>query len=299
MDFTRIKSAVNTDSTRNATIGVIGAGGNAGLICDLARCGVPRFIIADYDRVDRSNIARQAHSRDAIDTYKVDAVAVLVRAINPEAEVECLRIDFTTLTDEEIDAFCGACDLLIFATDSFKAQARGNEVALRLRKPALWIGLYRAGRAGEVIWWHAGSAACFRCLCSARYRAHEQAADKGVSLDPKSDGATIFDIHYLDSIAGQLAIGLLTRGSDNRFGRLIEQLGDRNFLQVKIDPTWTWNGRDVVREQLGIAEETDTFFAWNTIVRREPTLGEPPCPVCVKYRGRVPALPVASDALPV
>ena len=45
-------------------------------------------------------------------------------------------------------------------------------------------------------------------------------------------------------------MGLLTRGSANRYGRLIAQLGDRNFLQVKIDPSWTWKGRDIIREQL-------------------------------------------------
>ena len=35
-----------------------------------------------------------------------------------------------------------------------------------------------------------------------------------------------------------IVLGLLTRGADNRYGKLIEQLGDRNFLQIKIDPAW-------------------------------------------------------------
>jgi molybdopterin/thiamine biosynthesis adenylyltransferase len=298
MELMRIKNAIDIQKTQNATVGVVGAGGNAGLICDLARCGVQHFVVIDFDRVDRTNIARQAHALNAIGTYKVDAIAAMVRAINPEAEVLGVVRDFTTLTDDEIDALFGDCDLMIFTTDSFKAQARGNQVALRLGIPAIWIGLYGGGRAGEIILWHSEIASCFRCLCSSRYRAQEQAAAKGISLDPGSDGATIFDIHCLDSIAGEIALGLLTRGSDNRFGRLVAQLADRNFLQIVLDPTWTWNGRNIIREQLGVPDDRDTFFSWITIARRDPTSGQP-CPDCVKYRGRAPALPAAGDALPV
>ena len=49
-----------------------------------------------------------------------------------------------------------------------------------------------------------------------------------------------------------IAFGLLTQGAANRYGRLIDQLGDRQFLQIKIDSTWDWNGRDIVREKLQI-----------------------------------------------
>src|SRR6202022_3652177 len=57
---------------------------------------------------------------------------------------------------------------------------------------------------------------------------------EGRSLDPGSDGSDILSLQFLDSIAGQVAVGLLTHGADNRFGRLIDQLGDRNFLQVNL-----------------------------------------------------------------
>ena len=124
-----------------------------------------------------------------------------------------------------------------------------------------------------------------RCLTASRYRAHERASQGGARLDPPSDGATIFDIQYLDAIAGMLAIGLLTRGAANRFGRLIDQLGDRSFLQVKIDPTWTLKGRDIVAEQLGIPEGHDPYFSFCTIARRDPDRGAAPCHDCERFRG--------------
>jgi hypothetical protein len=247
----------------------------------------------DPDRVEISNLARQAHYSSHIGRNKVDAIAALVGAINQNVRVDALPLDFTSLTDEDIDARFSDTTLFIFATDRFKAQARGNEVALRLGKPAIWIGLYPGGQAGEVYFWDTDIASCFRCTCASRYKAHEKAEAKGVSLDPSSDGADIFSIHHLDTIAGMIALGLITRGSDNRYGRLIDQLvshrdGPRNFLQVKIDPTWHLRGRDIVREQLGISADNPSYFAWTTIARSDPDHGEPPCPDCVKYRGRVP-----------
>lgn len=288
MKLERLKSVLAIERVLDAEIGVIGAGGSAGLVCDLARCGIPRYVLADPDLLEHSNLARQGHLAAHVGRFKVDAVSAMLAQINPEAEARGLPVDFTTLTEQEIDAHFGGCSLLLFCTDSFKAQAFGNEVALRLGIPAVWVGLYRGGQAGEVIFWHKDLPSCFRCICASRYRAHERAQAQGIRLDPPSDGADIFAIHFLDSIVGMISLGLLTRGADNRYGRLIEQLGDRNFLQVKIDPSWTLRDHDIVREQLGIAETCVAYFAWNTIARRDPDSGEPPCPDCVKYRGRKP-----------
>ena len=182
------------------------------------------------------NISRQGHYADEIGGLKVEAVAAAIRRVNAAARINCLPLDFLAMTDEQIDAALGTTDLFIFATDRFAAQARGNEVALRLNKPAIWIGLYAGGLAGEIVWWAPHIDALFPLSLPNRYAAHAKAAETGRSLDPPSDGCTIFDVSLLDSIAGMLAIGLLTRGSDNRFGRLIDELGDRNFIQVQLDP---------------------------------------------------------------
>ncbi|MBI2806065.1 MAG: ThiF family adenylyltransferase [Planctomycetes bacterium] len=300
MNLNRLKSSLDIERTLNAKVGVIGAGGSMGLICDLARCGIQHFVLADPDMLESANLARQGHMAAHVGHFKVEAAAALVASINREAEVLGLPVDFTTLSEEAIDAHFGDCNLLLFCTDSFKAQAFGNQVALRLGIPAIWVGLYRGGRAGEVIFWHEDLRPCFRCICASRYGAHEQAQTQGIRLDPPSDGADIFTIHFLDSIVGMVSLGQLTRGADNRYGRLIEQLGDRNFLQVKIDPSWTLRDHDIVREQLGIAETCDAYFAWNTIVRRDPDGGEPPCPDCVKYRGRTPKtgiIPIPDGAI--
>ncbi len=288
--FSRIKPNIDVARMQSSHVAVVGAGGAAGKVNHLVRCGLRRLTLVDFDTVTASNIGRQAHDAEFIGRPKVEAVAIAARRTNPDVDVRTLICNLLKMTDEEIDSVFGDADLLIFATDNFAAQARGNEIALRLGKPALWVGLYAGGQAGEVIWWKPGLP-CFRCLCENRYAAHARAAAEGRTLDPVSDGCTIFDITLLDSIAGMVAVGLLTQGADNRFGRLIDQLGERNFIQVQLDPLWQLNGRNPVREYLGVAPETDTFFAWNTVARRHPEGGDPPCPDCVRWRNRSTHVP--------
>lgn len=294
MDFSRIRSAVDVEQLLRSEVTIIGAGGSAGLAEDLARCGVGGFQLFDFDAVSAENIARQDHHPDQIGRLKVLAVSDAIRRIQPQARVLPVPRDFLSFADDEIDALLSTSDLLISAADDFQVAARVNELALRLGKSALWIGLYSEGSAGEIIFWHTGIAACFRCLGSRRYETQARAREAGRKLDPSSDGCTILDVALLDAIAGQLAIGLLTRSSDNRHGRLIDALGDRNCLQVQIDPDWTIQGRRLIREELGIADDNDAYFSWSTIARRDPDRGLPPCPDCVRFRDRQSGLPPGS-----
>jgi hypothetical protein len=288
IDSTRIATTIDVQSLGQKTIAVVGVGASMGLLCDLARSGVVRFKLLDRDNVEPINLARQAHLRSHLGQPKVDAAAAQLRQLEPDLDIGVHRVDFLELSDEQLDAMFANVDLIIMCTDSFACQARGNELALRLGKPVIIVGLYARAGAGEAIWWSpdVDGLPCYRCLVPGRYGAQQRAAAEGRSLDPPSAGATIFDIHLLDAIVGQLAIGLLTRGADNRFGRLIEQLGDRNMIQLKIDPTWTFAGRDVFREQLQVPDGVDTLFAWTAIARRDPDRGRLYCPDCARYRGR-------------
>ncbi len=285
MQFDRIENVIDIPTIQDKVVTIVGAGGSAPLIENLTRSGVQHLKLVDHDTINDVNISRQGHHPGDIGAFKVDAVAQKIRAINPDATVECYPIDFTTLSDEEIHEVFGETDLFIFATDSFACQARGNIVALLLNTSAIWIGLYAGGLGGEVVFWHSGLDCCYRCLCSSRYEAQKKANEQGESLDPPSDGATIFDIQLLDSIAGHICLGLLTRGSDNRFGRLIDQLGTRQFLQVGISPEFRVNENDVIRKYLGIDENCKPYFAWNTIALSDPRFGDDPCPDCENIRG--------------
>lgn len=269
MDFERIDSTVNVAKMQQSRVVIVG--GAYGLACDLARCGLGGLTLVDFDRVSPSNPARQDLYSTDVGQYKVEATARRLREINPEIEVECHVRDYCEMSTEEHDLLFGDADLFIFATDFFPAQARGNVEALRAQKPALWIGMYQGGRAGEIIYYVPGvTQACYRCVASSRYRAY---AAGGASID--STGGTIFDLHLVDAVAGQIGVGILTPDADNRMGRLIEKLGNRNLLQVKIDPDYRLAGKDIFAKYLG---DHPAHFSWVTIAL--PMEREENCPDC-------------------
>jgi proteasome lid subunit RPN8/RPN11 len=282
LDTTRIQKLIDVEKMNRSTVTLVGTGGGANLARNLVRCNLGRINLVDFDRVEAVNVCRQEHFADAIGTLKVETLATELRRINPAAEVRTVPRNFCTFTDAEIADRFGDTDLFVFAVDNLAANARGNEVALRLKKPAVWSGLYSGGRAGEIAFWTPGRP-CYRCLCNKRY----EARDRGDDVSQPAESADIFAVQYLDSVGGMIALGLLTAGADNGYGRLIEQLGDRNFVQLKISPEWTFGGRDIFRDHLGIADDCPTYFNWLALARRDPTGGHPPCPDCQSILGRI------------
>ena len=276
MNFDRIRSTIDVDTMQQSHVTVVGGG--YGLACDLVRCGLGSVCMIDYDTIDDTNPARQDFYTTDHGRYKVEATAKILHQINPEVEVNFLIKDFCKLSRGEIDRVLGETDLLIMATDFFPAQAKGNIEAVRLGIPAVWIGLYRSARAAEVIYYSPGvTPACYRCICSARYIAFQN-ADTNIS----SDGGTIFDLRLADSIAGQIAVGILTSGADNRMGKLIPKLGNRNLLQIKIDPDYRLGTKDIFTQYLG---NHPANFSFTTIAL--PMEHDESCPDCSTLEVRI------------
>lgn len=274
MNFERIRPTIEVDRMRQSHITIIG--GAYGLARDLVRCAGGAFTLIDFDYIDASNPARQDLNTTDIGRAKVEATAAAMRRANPEVEVETYLTDFCAMSREQMDELLGHTDLVIDAADSFPVHARVNQEATRLGKAALWIGMYRGGRAGEIVYWVPGvTPACYRCICSDRYRAFHSSGAGGTRIG--SVGGTILDLHLVDAIAGQIAVGILTRGADNRMGRMIEQLGNRNLLQIKIDPDYRLGEKDIFRQYLG---DHPANFSFSTLAL--PMDPEPDCPDCRK-----------------
>jgi len=279
MNFDRIRTTIDVDRMQQSHATIVG--GAYGLAADLVRCGLGALTYVDFDRIDASNPARQDFNMTDLGHHKAEALAATLKHVNPEVEVNYLIRDLCDIGQDEFDRHFGHTDLFVFATDFFPAQARGNLEALRLGKPALWIGLYRAGRAGEVVYWMPSvTPACYRCVCSSRYQAYTAQARAATNATHiPSTGGTILDLHLVDAVAGQIAVGMLTAGADNRMGRLIHQLGNRNLLQVKIDPEYRLGDKDIFAQYLG---ENPANFSFTTIAL--PMEPEPDCPDCAMLR---------------
>lgn len=100
---------------KQATVGIAGAGGlGSAVAVALARIGVGRLIIADFDVVEPSNLNRQQYFIDQIGHNKVDALTDNLRRINPYVGVEkhC-----TFLDPENIPAIFAPCQVVVEAFD--------------------------------------------------------------------------------------------------------------------------------------------------------------------------------------
>jgi sulfur carrier protein ThiS adenylyltransferase len=100
---------------RRACVGIAGCGGLGSTVAlSLARVGVGRLILADFDVVEPSNLNRQQYFVDQIGQYKVEALCATLARANPFVQVESHRL---TLTPENIPAVFAPADVIVEAFD--------------------------------------------------------------------------------------------------------------------------------------------------------------------------------------
>jgi len=77
---------------RRASVGIAGAGGlgsNAAIA--LARAGVGRLVIVDFDVVEKKNLTRQYYFLDQVGSFKVDALKATIERAAEGVKVEAIR----------------------------------------------------------------------------------------------------------------------------------------------------------------------------------------------------------------
>lgn len=130
-------------------VGIAGAGGlGSNCAMHLVRNGVRKLKIADFDRVEWSNLNRQFYFAGQVGRYKVDALKDNLRAINRALEPEMWNMK---LTRDNLDAFLEGCDILIEAMDSAENKTMFVTAVLKKGKPVIAAsGIAGYGRAERI-----------------------------------------------------------------------------------------------------------------------------------------------------
>ncbi|NTV48739.1 MAG: sulfur carrier protein ThiS adenylyltransferase ThiF [Geobacteraceae bacterium] len=106
---------------KQAVVGIAGVGGlGSAVAVALARVGVGRLVIADFDVVEPSNLNRQQYFIDQIGHFKVEALASNLKRINPYVTVE---VHCVLLTSENIPPIFSNCSVVIEAFDRAEMKA--------------------------------------------------------------------------------------------------------------------------------------------------------------------------------
>jgi molybdopterin/thiamine biosynthesis adenylyltransferase len=108
---------------RAKRVAIAGLGGVGGLhLLTLARLGIERFHLAEFDRFDLANFNRQVGATMAsIDEPKLAVMVQLARDINPGVDIRGFA---DGVTAENVDAFLAGVDLFVDGLDFFAFDAR-------------------------------------------------------------------------------------------------------------------------------------------------------------------------------
>jgi molybdopterin/thiamine biosynthesis adenylyltransferase len=128
------------EQLRNSCVAIAGMGGVGGVhLLTLARLGVGRFRIADFDTFDVVNFNRQAGATvSTLGQPKVEVLARMALDINPDLQIERFPAGVSA---DNVDRFLAGVDLYVDGLDFFAFGARELTfgACARLKVPAVTV----------------------------------------------------------------------------------------------------------------------------------------------------------------
>ena len=105
----------------STTVGICGLGGlGSNIAIALARAGIGKLILIDFDKVDITNLHRQQYKASQVGMYKTEALRENLKEINPYLETE---IQTVCVTEENAKELLKECDIICEAFDNAECKA--------------------------------------------------------------------------------------------------------------------------------------------------------------------------------
>ena len=284
--YTRESRNVNFDLMINTSIFFVGTGASGPMIEQFNKIGIKRLFLFDLDIVEINNLTSQNFTVNDIGLNKAEALKCRLESCEFERgnpDIPALEVktygDFLAISDDEINSIIaeekakGQQVILVLASDYHPVQARGNRIAKKFDIPVFWVGIYRMGKAGEIIFYIPGNdLPCYRCITETRYQFFDKNhlanhLENDYSGSGRSSGLPMAAT-FIDSILAHLIIGFIHSDvEDNQHGKLFRRLlGEkRNFIQCQLDPEYMLNGDEDIFPQI----QGPDMIAFNTIFQHE------------------------------
>jgi sulfur carrier protein ThiS adenylyltransferase len=164
---------------KESSVGIAGLGGlGSNATVALARAGIRRLVLVDFDKVEESNLNRQYYFIDQIGKNKVDALKENIEKINPEVKIEIIN---QKLLKGSMEKPFKDVDVVIEALDSAETKATFiEEILTKLPdKPIVAAsGVAGYGHCDRIITQHCGNLH----MC---YDEHALSSDDDVLMAPR------------------------------------------------------------------------------------------------------------------
>lgn len=213
-------------ASRVLVVGLGGLGSPVALY--LAAAGVGELHLADFDRVDLSNLQRQVlHDSDGLGLHKVESARRRLAAINPQ--VRCVTLA-RALDADGLEAAVGAVDLVLDCSDNFATRGAVNAACVRQRRPLVSGAAIRLEGQLSVFDPRREDSPCYHCLYGEGSEAELTCSEAGV-LGPL--------VGLVGSLQALEALKLLAGFGEPLVGRLllVDGFASRfRELRVRRDP---------------------------------------------------------------
>ena len=112
----------------STTVGICGLGGlGSNIAITLARAGIGKLILIDFDKVDITNLHRQQYKASQVGIYKTEALRDNLAEINPYLESE---IQTVCVTEKNAKELLKDCDIICEAFDNAECKAMLTNLVL-------------------------------------------------------------------------------------------------------------------------------------------------------------------------
>ncbi len=149
------------EKARNKKVTIVGCGGLGVIISQLlARVGIGRITVIDYDNVERVNLNRLGFEKDAIGKNKAVWVKEVIERSLP-VSVEAIQRDVREI---EIDEVIRSSDLVITATDNTNSRLLTNYFCVKTNTKMVDVGFTPDGLRGHVHLILPYKTACYACF---------------------------------------------------------------------------------------------------------------------------------------
>ena len=156
-------------------IGVGGLGSPSALY--LAAAGVGHIIIADFDKVELSNLQRQVvHHTQDIGQYKVDSAQDKMLAINPNIKVTTLK----DLSEKNLNTWVSKADIVLDGTDNFETRFKINAACVQEKVALVSAAVIRFEGQLSVFKGYESDQPCYQCLYPKEGENNENCSENGI-----------------------------------------------------------------------------------------------------------------------
>ena len=204
---------------------VVGAGGLGSPVClYLAAAGVGTIGIADFDRVDISNLQRQIlYSENDVGKSKVQAAAERLQKMNGSLKILTYP---DGITEENASEMIAGYDVVVDASDNFKTRYLLSDVCVSQGKPDVYGAICEF--AGQVTVF-TKDGPCLRCL----------SPDEPETAVPEASGFGVLGAipGVIGCIQAAEVLKLLLGTGDSLAGRMLfVDLKTMNFEEMELEP---------------------------------------------------------------